>query len=184
MPAETVQIKRYPNRRFYALGSSRYVCLPDIEALIHEGKTVEIRDSQTGEDITRIVLTQMIVERHPDKISLFPPSMLHFMLRANDVVSDFLRDYFRNSLTYLEYLQQHGAMIEDIPQPMHWMKAWFQPPTQPTAESQDAATSEETATSEEEGRAETLARRVEQLERRLHELESRSPRNPDRRESK
>ncbi len=178
MSEETVQIKRYPNRRFYGLGSSRYLCLADIEELVREGKTVEIRDSQSGEDITRVILTQLIIERHPDKIALFPASMLHVMLRANDMVAGFLRDYFRNSLSYLEYLQQHGPTIEGVPPPMHWMKAWFQPPAKLTTEKPKAAPPESQDSSD------VLARRVEQLERRLRKLESspsrsREDRDPD-----
>ncbi len=163
MTEETVQIKRYPNRRFYALGTSRYVSLTDIEELIREGKTVQIRDSQTADDITRLVLTQIIIERHPDKISLFPSSMLHLMVRANDMMTDFLRDYFRNSLTYLEYLQRHGAVMEGMPQPMHWMKAWFQPPT--------PAQSGQLPNAPPPDPNDPLDLRVRELERRLKEFD-------------
>ena len=51
-----IQIKRYPNRRYYARNTSTYVTLQEIEAMIQSGMTVEIRDSQTGEDLTRSVL--------------------------------------------------------------------------------------------------------------------------------
>ena len=122
--AETIQIKRYPNRRFYARHTSRYVSLAEIEEMIQQGNTVEIRDSQTGEDLTRAVLTQIIMEQHPEKMMLFPVDMLHFILRSNDIMSLFLQDYFRQSLTYLDYLQKHTGATGFVP-PTNWFQAWL-----------------------------------------------------------
>jgi hypothetical protein len=65
------------------------------------------------------------MERQPEKMQLFPVDMLHFILRSNDVMTDFLRDYFRQSLTYLSYLQQHGASANPMARPIHWIKAWL-----------------------------------------------------------
>lgn len=125
MREEPIQIKRYPNRRFYSRDESKYVSLADIERLIRDGNHVEIRDSQSGEDLTRAVLAQIIMERQPDKMTLFPVDMLHFIVRSNDLMTGFLRDYFRSSLTYLEYLQNHSTPVAAMAQPMHWMKAWL-----------------------------------------------------------
>jgi len=120
MPGEPIQIKRYPNRRYYARHTSRYVSLQEIEEMIAAGETVEIRDSQSGEDLTRSVLTQIILERQPEKMLLFPIDMLHFILRSNDMMTDFLRDYFRQSLTYLNYLQRHSATASALTQGISW----------------------------------------------------------------
>ncbi len=109
MPEAPVQITRYPNRRFYTRHESRYVSLQEIEGMVRDGKQVEIRDSQTDEDLTAGVLTRIIMERQPEKMRLFPIEMLHSILRSNEVMSDFLRDYFRHALPYLEYLQRHNA---------------------------------------------------------------------------
>ncbi|MCA9072692.1 MAG: polyhydroxyalkanoate synthesis regulator DNA-binding domain-containing protein, partial [Planctomycetaceae bacterium] len=75
--ADPIQIKRYPNRRYYARNTSQYVSLKDIEEMVQSGATVEIVDTQTGDDITRTVLTQIIMERQPEKMALFPSDMLH-----------------------------------------------------------------------------------------------------------
>ena len=163
MPDNPISIKRYPNRRYYASNTSSYISLQDIEALVQDGHNVEIRDSQSGDDLTRTVLTQIIMERHPEKMSLFPTDMLHCILRSNDVMSEFLRDYFRHSLTYLDYLQRHSSNTSSLIQPMHWVKAWLDgiaavgtsrdapaPPADPAA----------------------LNERVAQLEARLKQLES------------
>ncbi len=125
MSDEVIQIVRYPNRRFYDRQASKYVSLSDIEELVRNGSNLEIRDSQTDENLTRAVLTRIIIDRQPEKMRLFPVDMLHQILRSNDVMTDFLRDYFRQSLTYLSYLQQHGGKASKMAQPMHWVKAWL-----------------------------------------------------------
>ncbi len=129
MPDPPLLIKRYPNRRFYSSHAKAYVTLEDIERLIREGHTVEIRDSQSGADLTRLVLTELLIERHPEKVALFPADLLHFMLRANDLMTDFLRNYFRDSLTYLEYLQTQGTAAP-LNQSLHWMRSWLDNLTQ------------------------------------------------------
>ena len=161
MTDEVIQIKRYPNRRFYSRNDSKYVSLQDIEKLIQDGKTIEISDSQTGESLTRAVLTQIILDRQPENISLFPVDMLHSIVRSNEMVTDFLRDYFQHSLTYLEYLQRHSASAKDLVNPMHWAKAWmdgFKPANGSPKELLDEKAQ--------------LSQRIEELEDRIKQLES------------
>src|SRR3954464_2668608 len=143
MIAEPIAIRRYPNRRFYDRSRRRYVTLQEIEDLVLQGQTVEVRDSRTGEDLTRQILAQILLERHPEKMAMFPVAMLHSILQANDLASDFWRGYLRQSLTMLDGLQKSGRLA--------WMSAFapgFLPvPGTPTAEAE----------------AEALARRVAEL---------------------
>lgn len=171
MPDERIQITRYPNRRFYARNESRYVSLEEIEEMVRAGKSVEIHDSQTDEDITGAVLTRIILERQPDKMRLFPIDMLHFVVRSNDVMSDFLRDYFRHSLPYLEYLQKHStAAVTTLVQPMHWMKAWLDS-IAPQATSQKVPGGEQPKPDT----AVPLSKRIAELEERIRQLEGGPP---------
>ena len=170
MAAEVIQIKRYPNRRFYDRSASKYISLEEIEQLVRDGANVEIRDSQSGEEITRPVLTRIILERQPDKMLLFPTDMLHFILRANEVSTSFLRDYFQHSLTYLDYLSQHGSGGSTFTRPMHWVKAWLD-----SIAPQDSAADVQVTVSEngtEEDTEVKLAHRIEELEKRIAQLES------------
>jgi polyhydroxyalkanoate synthesis repressor PhaR len=167
MSTEPVRIKRYPNRRFYASNTSRYVSLPEIEQIIRDGATVEIVDSQTGEDITRSVLVQIIAEKHPDKIAMFPTAMLHSILRANDAMAEFLREYFRNSLAYLDHFQKHGASAP-FGEPMQWMKAWLDNWPSPPVAKRAPKPSDRAAPNEDREIAERIAR----LEQRIAELEA------------
>ena len=98
-------IVRYPNRRLYDRSEGRYVTLQDVEEKVRRGLTVTVRDSKTGDDLTRAVLTQILLERHPERMALFPVSFLHLAIRANDAMLGLLTEYVRQSLAYAELLQ-------------------------------------------------------------------------------
>lgn len=168
MPDEPIQIKRYPNRRFYARNTSKYVSLPEIEEMIRQGHTVDVRDSQTGEEITHLILAQIIIDRQPDKMTLFPIEMLHSIVRSNDMMTEFLRDYFRQSLTYLDYLKQHGASVQNLVNPVHWVKVWMDG----FRGNQDATSANAVDKTVEPARTE-FDTRIAELEARIQQLESR-----------
>jgi polyhydroxyalkanoate synthesis repressor PhaR len=169
MSLQPIRIKRYPNRRYYASHTRSYISLPEIEQLIGNGSTVEIVDSQTGEDLTQTVLMQIIVEQHPDKIALFPTAMLHAILRANSAMSEILREYFLSSITVLDHLQAPGFSMP--PQPMNWLQAWLD--TWATATTFSSANpAPKQAPKPADGVDTTLANRIAQLENRIAELET------------
>jgi polyhydroxyalkanoate synthesis repressor PhaR len=58
-----IVVKKYANRRLYNTASSSYVTLEDLATMIKEGADFAVYDAKTGEDITRSVLTQIIVEQ-------------------------------------------------------------------------------------------------------------------------
>ncbi len=123
MGMETIRIRRYPNRRLYDRTRRCYVTLQDIESIVREGHTIEVEDSKTGEDLTRQVLAQILLERHPEKMDLlFPASVLHSILQANDMAMEFWRGCLRQSLTALEGWQKRGM---GATAPMSWMSALF-----------------------------------------------------------
>src|SRR5262249_49522688 len=57
---EPITIKKYANRRLYNTGTSTYVTLEDLAAMVKSGEDFIVHDAKTGEDITRSVLTQII----------------------------------------------------------------------------------------------------------------------------
>jgi polyhydroxyalkanoate synthesis repressor PhaR len=63
MPAEPVVIKRYANRRLYNPAAGSYVSIDDLGALVEDEEDFVVYDVNTGDDITHIVLKQIIVER-------------------------------------------------------------------------------------------------------------------------
>ena len=58
-----IVVKKYANRRLYNTATSSYVTLEDLAKMIKEGGDFVVHDAKTGEDITRSVLTQIIVEQ-------------------------------------------------------------------------------------------------------------------------
>ena len=87
MPARPVIIKKYENRRLYDTSNSRYVNLEEIAQMVRDGTEVQVVDAATGEDLTRLVLTQIVVEGAKAPNSAFPLDMLRQMIVASGQVS-------------------------------------------------------------------------------------------------
>src|SRR3954452_14853667 len=79
-----VTIKKYPNRRLYDTSSGKYVNLDDLAEMIRQGGELEGGDSKTGEDITRVVLTQIILENAKDQPTGLPLELLRQLIMASD----------------------------------------------------------------------------------------------------
>ncbi len=83
MKPKKVVIKKYENRRLYDTTNSRYVNLEEVAQLVQSGKDVQVVDAATGEDLTRLVLTQIIVEDAKTPNSNFPLDVLRQMVVAS-----------------------------------------------------------------------------------------------------
>ena len=73
-------VKKYANRRLYNTATSSYVTLEDLATMIKEGGDFVVYDAKTGEDITRSVLTQIIVEQEQKGQNLLPISFLRQLI--------------------------------------------------------------------------------------------------------
>ncbi|HKI38684.1 MAG TPA: polyhydroxyalkanoate synthesis regulator DNA-binding domain-containing protein [Gemmataceae bacterium] len=159
-----VLITRYPNRRLYDRSRGRYVTLPEIADMVRLGQTVTVRDSKTGEDLTRCILTQIILEHYPERMELFPVDVLNCLIRTNEGVLGFLREYFHHALAYLELLRR-PATANPFLLPMDWVRAYLQnvaPPPNPPGAAPPTGEADVAA----------LGRRVAELERQLEELQA------------
>ena len=79
---EPITIKKYANRRLYNTGTSTYVTLEDLAAMVKKGEDFVVYDAKTGEDITRSVLTQIIFEQeNKEGQSLLPIAFLRQLIR-------------------------------------------------------------------------------------------------------
>ena len=74
--SSTVTIKKYANRRLYDTESSAYITLDRLAQMVREGREFEVVDAKTGEDITRQVLTQIIVDEEARGATMLPLSFL------------------------------------------------------------------------------------------------------------
>ena len=75
-----VMIKKYANRRLYNTATSSYVTLDDLSRMVKDGREFVVNDAKTGEDITRAVLTQIIVEEEQKGQNLLPISFLRQLI--------------------------------------------------------------------------------------------------------
>lgn len=75
-----VVVKKYANRRLYNTATSSYVTLDDLATMIKEGGDFVVYDAKTGEDLTRSVLTQIIVEQEQKGQNLLPISFLRQLI--------------------------------------------------------------------------------------------------------
>jgi polyhydroxyalkanoate synthesis repressor PhaR len=80
MPPKSILIKKYENRRLYDVTNSRYVNLDDVARILKDGHDVRVVDAASGKDITRLILTQIIVEDAKAPDSAFPLDLLREMI--------------------------------------------------------------------------------------------------------
>lgn len=79
-PLPPIVVKKYANRRLYNTETSSYVTLDDLAAMIRDGRDFVVYDAKTGEDITRGVLTQIIVEQEGKGQNMLPTAVLRQLI--------------------------------------------------------------------------------------------------------
>lgn len=80
--ADSRVIKRYPNRKLYDTSRSKYIKLDEIADLIKQGREIKIIDNNTNEDLTSVVLTQVIFEEQKKKKSILPIQPLRGLIQS------------------------------------------------------------------------------------------------------
>jgi polyhydroxyalkanoate synthesis repressor PhaR len=103
---DKVVIKKYANRRLYDTSGSRYINLVDIAALVRNGKDLQVIDAKTGEDITRVTLTQIIVEDAKEQPTGLPLELLRQLIVASDRVGqEFIMWYLKSAFDAYKKVQ-------------------------------------------------------------------------------
>ncbi|HXK04134.1 MAG TPA: polyhydroxyalkanoate synthesis regulator DNA-binding domain-containing protein [Verrucomicrobiae bacterium] len=82
--SEVLLIKRYPNRRLYNASAGKYVNLADVAAEVRQGREIKVADARSGKDLTRVILTQIIVEDAKEQPSGLPLELLRQLIVASD----------------------------------------------------------------------------------------------------
>ena len=151
-----VSIKKYGNRRLYDTSRSRYINLDEIAALVRNGTEVQVVDVKTGEDLTRVTLTQIITENAKDQPTGLPLELLRQLVMASDHVGqEFIMWYLKSAFDTYQKLQTaiqgglsevHSAAVS----PLSMMKKFVQSKAQQPEDSE-----------------------IEQLRKRLAEVEGR-----------
>ncbi len=134
MPRKPVIIKKYENRRLYDTTNSRYINQDEIAHMIREGREVQVLDATTGEDLTRLVLTQIIVEDAKEPDSTFPLDILRQMVVASGKATQentlkymkAVLDMYQNAyraltppLSPFEFMQAGSRSVQSPPEPQN-----------------------------------------------------------------
>ena len=97
-------IKKYPNRRLYDTQESCYITLEDTRKMVLDNSSFKVVDQKTGEDITRSILLQIIMEQESSGEPLF----------NSDVLSQFIRNYGDSSRdNFTSFLQASMQMFTE-----------------------------------------------------------------------
>ena len=101
----TILIKKYPNRRLYNPKISGYITINDVADLIRAGHRVEVREVTTDEDVTALVLTQIIMDKAKKNQGLLPVSLLHLVIQfGENLLHEFFEKYLEKTMeNYLIY---------------------------------------------------------------------------------
>ncbi len=95
-----ITIKKYANRRLYNTETSSYVTLDNLSQMVKDGKEFVVNDAKSGEDITRQVLTHIIVEEESKGQNLLPISFLrHLISFYGDSLQAVVPNYLDHSMS-------------------------------------------------------------------------------------
>ena len=102
-------IKKYPNRRLYDTKTSVYITLADVKKLVMGGEEFQVVDAKTGEDLTRSILLQIILEEEAAGAPMF----------SSDVLTQFIRSYGNAMQGMLgAYLERNMQLFGEIQKSM------------------------------------------------------------------
>jgi polyhydroxyalkanoate synthesis repressor PhaR len=163
----TVVIKKYGNRRLYDTSCSRYVNLDEIAVMIRQGKAVQVVDAKTGEDLTRVTLTQIITEDAKDKPTGLPLELLRQLIVASDQTrQEFIMWYLKSAFDTYQTVQNTvqnrlGEMQSALLAPVESVKRLLTGPPRPapSEESHSELEALRKRVAEMEGRAKRASRK-------------------------
>jgi polyhydroxyalkanoate synthesis regulator protein len=171
-PAGRIEIKRYPNRRFYDSTRARHVTLADVYELIRSGREVAVTDSKTGHDITNLILMQIILERDAEKPARLGGVIEMFFrqtLEAQRASQERWNEFLRNTL---------GQIPRPAASPFDWTGA-FMEPFVPSAPAPEPSASPPVRTAQDD-ELEALRSQLGALEREVQRLSRRPRRSTNR----
>ncbi|HEY5763978.1 MAG TPA: polyhydroxyalkanoate synthesis repressor PhaR [Rhodocyclaceae bacterium] len=98
-------IKKYPNRRLYDTHTSSYITLADVKDLVMSFEEFKVIDAKSGDDLTRSILLQIILEEETANVPLFSTELLAQMIRFyGHAMQGMLGKYLENNIrTFVDF---------------------------------------------------------------------------------
>lgn len=120
-PAAIRVIKKYPNRRLYDTESSAYITLTEIRGLVMGSAAFVVRDAKTGDDLTRSILLQIILEEESGGEPMFTEAVLANIIRFyGNAMQSFMGDYLEKNVQTFMDLQTKMAEQSKGMSPEKW----------------------------------------------------------------
>lgn len=111
-------LKKYPNRRLYDTQTSAYITLADVKQMVLDAEHFEVRDAKTGEDLTRAILLQIILEEETAGVPMFSTQTLAQIIRFyGHTMQGLMGTYLEKNLqSFIElqkrFAEQTGGLYE------------------------------------------------------------------------
>ncbi len=119
-PAQRV-IKKYPNRRLYDTNTSAYITLAEVKQLVLDGAPFVVRDAKTGEDLTRSILLQIILEAEAGGAPMFSEAALANIIRFyGHAMQGFVGSYLEKNVQAFTDIQGQLASQSKTLTPEMW----------------------------------------------------------------
>jgi len=129
VPAVPRVLKKYPNRRLYDTQSSSYITLADVKRMVLSGESFEVRDAKTGDDLTRSILLQIILEEESGGVPIFSTQMLAQLIRFyGQAMQGMMGAYLEKNLqTFIELQSRFAGQGKGLYDPAAFTpEAWTQ----------------------------------------------------------
>ena len=88
MPDSIRIIKKYPNRRLYDTANSGYITLADVKQMVLDNIDFQVVDAKSGDDLTRAILLQIILEEESGGVPMFSSEMLAQIVAWQQAIAD------------------------------------------------------------------------------------------------
>ena len=100
-------IKKYPNRRLYDTKTSSYITLVDVKQMVLKQEEFQVVDAKSGDDLTRQILLQIILEEESGSVPMFSSDLLLQMIRSyGGAMQGFMGSYLEKNLEGFQQMQK------------------------------------------------------------------------------
>jgi len=108
---ETIELRRYPSRKLYNKNASSYVRLPEVAEMVRKGANIRVEDTETGEDVTRQVLLQIIMDQEGQQTgAMLSADLMMDMIRLHQSkASEMMTGLFEQSVAFIRSQQEQLA---------------------------------------------------------------------------
>jgi polyhydroxyalkanoate synthesis repressor PhaR len=106
-------IKKYPNRRLYDTDTSSYITLAEIKQLVMESEPLQVVDAKTGDDLTRSILLQIILEEEANGSPMFTAPVLSNIIRFyGHAMQGLMGGYLEKNMQAL--MEMQAPMVQGV----------------------------------------------------------------------